>query len=90
MDIETVCREALKSFPGAVLVYLGRVPWAQLKEELGASTLRYATLHPENVRVLHDPALGPGDLEVVRVPDVWTKADERKPRKRTSKKRRGS
>jgi hypothetical protein len=58
-------------------------------EELKTPGLIVFVLEPEGVRVLCDPALAPGDVDIVRVPDVWDfKKDEKKPRKPSSVQKR--
>lgn len=86
MDVQHACREALKSFPGARILYLGADLWLRLKNELQEPHLRYAVI--EDARVQYDPGLKPGEMEVVRVPDVWTLKDEKKPRRKPVQKRK--
>lgn len=80
MGIEQTIADTVHAFPGARIIYLGLVPWQQLKEALNEPRLRWVVV--AGVRVQHDPGLPAGHLDVVRVPDAWGKPDERKPRKR--------
>jgi hypothetical protein len=87
MHIKHILRETLKSFPGARIIYLGLTHWQSLKEALNDPHLHTAVLNPEGVRVMHDPGLAAGELEVVRVPDVWNPKDEKKPSRKRSKRK---
>lgn len=86
MQIETTLQEACKAFPGTRIVFVGRAAWAQLVAELRiAGRLRFLVLNKQGVRVLHDPALEPGSIEMVRVPAGWGPKEERKPRRKMSR-----
>ncbi len=82
MDVIHACAEAQKSFPNARAIYLGTILWGRLLQEVTAEpNTKIITI--DKAHVLHDPALKPGEMEVVRVPDVWDfPQDEKKPRRK--------